>query len=62
MIDSNYKDIKNNNNVLFTKTGEEEEETYKMYGIIAGDNFIELDDSGAKTPESIELDRIQYEN
>ena len=61
MIDSNFRDIKNSNHNVLLKSNKDDQ-SYKMYGVVAGQKFEEYDTTGNKTPAGNKLDEIQYSN
>ena len=63
MIDSNYKDIKNNDNTFVTRPdNDEDKEKMKMYGSGVDQDFEYFDDSGDITDKGKKLDELQYKN
>ena len=62
-IDSNYRDIKNNNNTFVTQPdNDEDKEKMKMYGAGVDQDFEYSDNNGDKTEKGKELDKLQYKN
>jgi hypothetical protein len=64
MIDSNYKDIKNDDRTYAyaSKNNTDNDEIFKMVGQAVDEEFNYDDDSGKKTDDGKQLDELQYEN
>ena len=62
-IDSNYRDIKNNNNTFVTQPdNDEDKEKMKMYGAGVDQDFEYTNNDGTKSQKGQDLDKEQYKN